>query len=316
MKPRKKKRDYTNPRVLEAERQRMSEQIQRMLQGHDFKDKKDLEKFMQGLVGEPLDEWDMPEPTPQDQAQDLCYDAWEEPSIKGRLKMAHQALALWPDCADAYLILAEGAKSAEEEQRLLEQAVAAGERAIGPEAFKETVGRFWGVHKTRPYMRARFMLAAFLWRNGQRGAAIGHAQELLRLNPNDNQGIRCPLVGWLLGTGDNGGAARLLERFRNDPTANMEYARLLLQYRNWGDTDKSRRMFRKALESNSYVPEYLLGILPMPKEVPARITMRGDDEAVAVVQDLGQAWIDTPGALEWLKECWLETAPGSDTTGH
>lgn len=288
----------------------MSEQLERVLRGREFKNAKEVDEFMRGLMGKPLDEWKMPELTPPDRAQDLCYDAWEEPNPKRRSELARQALELWPDCADAYLVLAEGAKTAEEERHLLEQAVAAGERALGPVPFKEDVGRFWGIHATRPYMRARFQLAAHLWRNGERDAAVSHARELLRLNPNDNQGVRCPLVGWLLDVGDNQGAARLLVRHEGDPTANMEYARLLLQYRNWGDTDKTRRMFQKALKSNTYVPEYLLGVLPMPDLCPDSVTLGGDDEAVAVVVDLGSAWSKTPGALEWLRERWLESPPG------
>ncbi len=304
----KKRPDDTDPKALEAERQRMSEQLQRLLYGRE------LEQFMENLMDKPMDKWEMPAPTSRAEAQDLCYDAWEEPRLKQRLKLARRALALWPDCADAYLILAENAKSIDEERRILEQAVAAGERALGPDAFKEYAGHFWSVHATRAYMRARLALAVCLWHSGQRESAIDHAYELLRLNPRDNQGVRYLLVAWLLEFGDNARAGRPLERFAGDQTANLEYARLLLQYRNWGDTDKSRRLFRRAFRSNNYVPEYLLGVLAMPDESPEQMAIGGDDEAVTVAEDLGPAWQRTPGALDWLKERWLETMPGSETT--
>lgn len=45
----------------------------------------------------------------KDKAQDLMYDAWDEPSPKKRIRMANQALELYPDCADAYNLLAETA---------------------------------------------------------------------------------------------------------------------------------------------------------------------------------------------------------------
>ena len=41
------------------------------------------------------------------QAQDLMYQAWEETNPAKRLGLAHQALATSPDCADAYVLLAE-----------------------------------------------------------------------------------------------------------------------------------------------------------------------------------------------------------------
>jgi len=64
---------------------------------------------------------------------------------------------LWPDAADAYMILGNDAKNRgrlKTARQFYEQGVHAGERALGPEAFSEGVGHFWGVLETRPYMRA------------------------------------------------------------------------------------------------------------------------------------------------------------------
>ena len=74
--------------------------------------------------------------------------------------LAREALALWPDCADAYVLLAQAASSLEEARELLEQGVAAGERALGRSVFVEDAGDFWLIFETRPYMRARAALAA------------------------------------------------------------------------------------------------------------------------------------------------------------
>ncbi len=71
---------------------------------------------------------------------------------------------------------------------------------LGPEFFEENVGHFWGIVETRPYMRARLGLAFTLWGTGERDAAIEQAQDMLRLNPGDNQGVRYPLMLWLLET--------------------------------------------------------------------------------------------------------------------
>ena len=97
--------------------------------------------------------------------------------------------------------------------RYYEKGVAAGERAIGPRAFQEDVAHFWGLLETRPYMCAREGLAHVLWNAGRAEEAVSHLQDLLRLNPNDNQGVRHVLVSWLL----------LLDRER-------ELAELLAQY--------------------------------------------------------------------------------------
>jgi hypothetical protein len=74
--------------------------------------------------------------------------------------LARKALALWPDRADAYVLLAQAALSVEEARELLERVVAAGERAAGRCVFVEDAGEFWLIFETRPYMRARAALAA------------------------------------------------------------------------------------------------------------------------------------------------------------
>jgi tetratricopeptide (TPR) repeat protein len=300
----RKPKDMSDPRVRRAEAARASEELDRLFRGHEFDSKEELEKYMQSLIGKSFDELPMPEPTPRDKAQDLVYDAWEERSAERRAGMARQALELWPDCADAYCVLAEIAGSTAEERRLLEAAVAAGERAIGPEPFREDVGRFWGIHSTRPYMRARFLLAIFLWDQGEEEAAIKHARELLRLNPNDNQGVRYTLVGWLLAVGNNRAAVVLLDRY-DETTAGWLYARALLEFRTWGDSDRARETLESAFRSNEVLPEYLIALRQDPDELPDSFGQGTDEEAIIVLHDLGEAWRATAGALDWIRDRWL-----------
>ena len=127
-------------------------------------------------------------------AQDLIYDAWETADPRDRVRLANEALLRSDDCADAYVIFAEEIPGTLEQKREMYTAgVEAGERAIGQRAFKEDVGHFWGLLETRPYMRARAGLAACLWQLGEREEAVAHYRDMLRLNPNDNQGIRYTL---------------------------------------------------------------------------------------------------------------------------
>jgi hypothetical protein len=108
-----------------------------------------MQQLVAGLQGQAQQD------TPLGQAQALMYRAFEEPDEQRQVQLAHDALAISPDCADAYVLLAEHATSRKEALRLYEQGVAAGERALGPEAFQRDVGHFWGILETRPYMRAR-----------------------------------------------------------------------------------------------------------------------------------------------------------------
>jgi hypothetical protein len=88
--------------------------------------------------------------TPLAKAQALMYRAFEERDEERRVQLAKEALQICADCADAYVLLAEHAKSRKEAMHLCEQGVTAGERALGAETFQRDVGHFWGVLATRP----------------------------------------------------------------------------------------------------------------------------------------------------------------------
>jgi tetratricopeptide (TPR) repeat protein len=159
------------------------------------------------------------------EAQDLMYDAFETDDAARRIEMALEALEISRDRADAYLLLAEevGPDDLNAACDILEAGVAAGERALGPEPFKHDVGIFWAVFETRPYMRARAALAATLWQLERRDEAVEHMHELLRLNPNDNQGNRDVLVEWLLYLGRYDELDELFAAYDADDAAVIVY---------------------------------------------------------------------------------------------
>ncbi len=103
---------------------------------------------------------------PAAEAQDMMYEAVEVPPPQ-QVKLARKALKIWPDCADAYVVLAEQAETLPQAIELFEQAVAAGQRALGTD-FEDMAGQFWGFIETRPYMRARLGLAHCLRAAGRR----------------------------------------------------------------------------------------------------------------------------------------------------
>jgi tetratricopeptide (TPR) repeat protein len=149
--------------------------------------------------------------TPLEEAQDLMYEAWDATGAR-RAQLARKALEISPDCADAYVLLAEEkARTVQKAGDFFAQGVAAGERALGTEMFEEDAGHFWGILETRPYMRAREGLARCLWEVGEREAAIGHYREMRGLNPNDNQGVRYVLLDCLLAMGQRWRFTEVLE---------------------------------------------------------------------------------------------------------
>ena len=63
-------------------------------------------------------------------AQDIMYEAWEQNTSRSRIGLARKAPGISPLCADAYVLLAEEARSIEEARDLYAKGVEAGEFAF------------------------------------------------------------------------------------------------------------------------------------------------------------------------------------------
>lgn len=255
-----------------------------------------------GSLGVSADLPDIEECTPLDEANDLVSQAWETSSRAKRIRLAKKALAISEDCVNAYILLAtETGDDLNEAARLFALGVAAGERAIGQEAFKAYTGNFWLVFETRPYMTAREGLAICLWKMDRVEEAADHFRDMLRLNPNDNQGVRYSLLDLLQEMGDKKSAAALLKRYKNDPTAYWKYTDALLMFANEGASSRANKKLAKALQGNPHVPDYLLGRVHLPKKLPDYVGFGDVNEAVDYVNGGMSYWLSIPGALEWLR---------------
>jgi tetratricopeptide (TPR) repeat protein len=238
---------------------------------------------------------------PRYRAEDLVYEAWEAAGER-RVALAREALALWPDCADAYVLLAQAASSLEGARELLERGVAAGERALGRRVFREEVGDFWLIFETRPYMRARAALAVTLWRLGRREEAVEHQRELLRLNPRDNQMLRYRHAHWLLELEVYNELEALFAVYAEDRVPGFVYAKGLAAFRcRGGDDAGARRLRAEARELNPHIPVYLTGRKKLPVPRPAYTVFGEESEAVDYAAGGGELWASVPGALAWLE---------------
>jgi tetratricopeptide (TPR) repeat protein len=276
--------------------------IGRLLEGKDFESIEEAQAFLDGIVKSGGLIPDIESATPLDKAQELIYDAWQE-SGRERVNLAKRALEVCPDCADAYVILAQKAEGSPlEALALYREGVEAAERALGPDYFEEDVGHFWGILETRPYMRARLGLAMTLWELGKQVEAVSHLRDMLRLNPGDNQGIRYILASCLLMMDGDEELQELLDSYEDEPTACWSYTRALLSFRREGDTGASRRLLEEAFKCNPHVPDYLLRKKELPGKPPDTIGFVDETEAIEYAFETLLGWSLTPGALEWLKD--------------
>jgi tetratricopeptide (TPR) repeat protein len=280
--------------------ERILADLEALLHGREFQSVDDASAFLTRLLSDDDPVLDIPD-TPLRRAQDLMYEAWDADEKSERVKLAREAIEMSPDCADAYVVLAEEtAETLEEAADLYTRGVAAGARALGT-AFDQYVGCFWLTPSTRPYMRARFGLARTLWDVGRAPEAIAHAWDLLRLNPSDDQNVRHLLLDWLLETDEAVKIERLVERYEEDPSAEWLYGRALYAFRREGDTRRSRAFLRQARSTNRHVIPYLTGRWRLPRRLPRTMAYEDEREAVVCAAHHIGAWEKTPGALDWLR---------------
>ena len=284
------------PRVAERE----SVRIARLLEGRSFESLDAVNAELKRLNREgERDQSPARELTPLERAQELAYDAMEAHG-RLRIKRARQALAASADCADAWVVLAEEASTAEAAVERYERAVLAGAAAIGAERFGALRGQFWDHLETRPYMRARLGLAQALRDLGRDDEALAHYRALLELNPSDNQGVRYVLLAALLQRGMNDEAGVLLGEHGDDFQALWPFGRLLWQLRADGDTARTRAAFDVAVRANPHVVPYLLDPESLPLHRPPHFALRSREEGAYVAETLADAFAATDGALAWL----------------
>ena len=234
-------------------------------------------------------------------ADALLQAAWDSRDLDEAVDLARQALALEPDNVDALLFLSRwDAYSPAERLDYLREAVGAGASQLGPEYFEEHVGHFWGLLETRPYMRAQAELAAAYRDNQQPAIAIELLQELLRLNPNDNQGNRYLLATLYLEQRQYPEARALLDQYLDDDSAFVRFSRLLLDYAEAGDTPGTRQQRREAKSYNKHVAPYLSARRKLPKSLPDRYCPGDKDEAILYAAENRSLWRQVKGAIAWL----------------
>ena len=243
--------------------------------------------------------------SPQNKARRLCR---QSRSARGRrvAQLAKEAIELDPDFCEPWLILSAQQSADISKIPLLEKAVQAGERELGPEFFSKNAGRFGQFPEAETYLDARITLAGELLVDEQFDAGIAHLQALLQLDRSEGNEVRQSLSEALLFADRLDELDELLNKsdFRNDLNTEWQYTRTLLSYRREGDTETARNQLARAVDQNPLVAKLLTG------RGLTRVAFAPDKmmEAMEIAKVLGESWHEANGALAWLKS---QTPAGS-----
>jgi hypothetical protein len=150
-------------------------------------------------------------------------------------------------------------------------------------------------------LEAKQHLASVLSVKGERDAAFAQWREVLDADQSDPSECRHDFIDALLDDGHTTEAAAIADRFPDDTSARLAYARALIAFRVGGAGAEADAARAAAVKANGFVPAYLVGDRKPPKAAPTSVDPASRDEAVVIAVNTARAWSTTPGALTWIK---------------
>ena len=187
-------------------------------------------------------------------------------------------------------------------KELWEKAVSMGEKAF-PKTF--TIGRdilIWGFLDNRPFLRCLHGLGLTVFKTGGINRANKIFMEMLKLNPNDNQGIRAMAIESFFCLQQPDEVLRISDSYLHDILSDTLYGRALAYFQ-LGKKTEAEKCLKQAMK---YLPKVAREIVKekhkRPKFMyPDRITIGGADEAYDYWERNKNYWGDTIGAIDWVR---------------
>lgn len=194
---------------------------------------------------------------PKFKSDDLLEEAYNESSKTRAIKLAKQALEVYPDNIDAECFIADYEENQIKKLAKIETIIEKAKIILEKDNMfdKENVGHFWGMIETRPYMRARNRKITILMDLGRYTEAIKECEEMLDLCESDNLGIRYTLIGLYCILERFAECEKLYKKF-NEHSAFMLFPMAIMYFKK-GDYKKSKKFLKDTQEVNPYIIQIL-----------------------------------------------------------
>lgn len=233
---------------MSKETERVFNELHKKMQGEVFESEEEANEF----ISEFINQYNT---SASDKKEKSVYDYLEIAQTSGdateSIYYAQKALSLDPYCLDAELVIAQ-AKSEDMEalKKNMEGVIRKGEEQLKEKniSMEEDAGSFYGLFETRPYMRVRKAYLDLLIVQGRYRHAIREAEEMIRLNENDNLGVRYLLMALYSYFEEEEKAQALLNKYSED-TAFMLLPMIALYYKQ--ENDKKMKSYVNRLRNKN-----------------------------------------------------------------
>ncbi len=192
-----------------------------------------------------------------DEIFDEGMEHWWSGDRRGAAKLFRRALEIDPRHADAHnhlgIVSLEARKLKAAEQHF-RAAIDGGQRRLE----REGAEVHWGFIENRPYLRGLANLGLVLVEQKKWAEALAIHTQLLKLNPDDNQGVRYLIGPERLRVGDNEGAIRAFENCLHEEVG-CAFGLALAMLRAEGPSAGIGEALVTGFAANRYVAPMLLG---------------------------------------------------------
>lgn len=179
---------------------------------------------------------------------------------------------------------------------------------------------WWIDRETRPYLRSLYGRAMTQWHLGRYGPAAGTLEDLLRLNPKDNQGARflIPMLHLLAELPERAATffSRYAEQYPRDFSEPSFLFGWALTYSLEGREAEARMKYSEGILKNIYLAPMLLEIDEPPRNLWLPNDRAEPNYAAEFVESYAVLWDKEPGALRLLREVFQELIPRIEKIVH
>lgn len=192
--------------------------INKFIENSNAKDEQELNEQLQEFIAK-YNACELEyEETPLDKAYDLLDKAENAKTKAQALRFAKEAQSVCPTCLDAVLFQADLEDNIFKRDELINNGLKLEEKRLKDEGYfeKESIGSFYGIFETRPYIRGLSCKAYNLACDGKIKQARDICNEILRLNENDNTGSRYLLMAIYAYLEDEDGLLTLYKKYKEE----------------------------------------------------------------------------------------------------
>lgn len=230
---------------------------------------------------------------------------WMDANLRRSESIFRKLIAEYPEHIDAYHHLGltlEQVGRTDDAFHTWEQAVTTAFNFFPPHFSIQRDRLQWGFVENRPFLRLYQAYGLQLVKRGATEEGLEVFENLLSLNPNDNQGARASAVGCYFELKQPEGVLSVCKQYPDDAMEHLVYGRALALFQ-LGKLKQSGSALDLAIKSFPLIATELLKTNHgKPKAADERhVTLGSQEQAYLYWEEQGKHWTKTPGAVDFVK---------------